>query len=449
MVKRNKIHFFLFILLALFICIGPYYFANYKPTEITLEENTDSLKWKGVISFWDYPRLDKKTGGQYNWIREKIKSFEKKHPGVYIDFHPIDWEKGSIKLENALKLGSPPDIIPVGSDYSIIASGILEPLNIHLSTEEIKDFDEVAIKTVTFNGEILAVPWMMTTYTLILNLDMFKERGVEPPVDGIWTYEEFIEKLQRLTFDSKGRGKIDHYGFNSFIKEGYYNTWGIILSDGGRIIDNQLNYVFNDKAAYSGVGKLLDMKHKYAVVHPAFGENTSNQAWTSFYRDQNVAVIPTGTWAFNVLDRLKQEGKGFEYDVALFPIGELGKPVTMSNSIGSYGIAKQEDKEKLQMCVELLKYIVTEENQSQLDRLGVFPVKKSVGNIYANNSKMSTIYESLKNTVIIPPHPYWNEIDEAIQKQLQQGLLGKKDLNQILQDAEDNVTSLIQLKSRH
>jgi len=100
---------------------------------------------------------------------------------------------------------------------------------------------------------------MMTTYGMMLNTDLFQERGVELPTDGMWTYEEFVEKLQTLTYDAKGRGKTTHFGFNSFIYPQYYNIWGIILSDGAEIFNDKMEYTFNDERAKSGVQKVIDI----------------------------------------------------------------------------------------------------------------------------------------------------------------------------------------------
>ncbi|KAB3533520.1 ABC transporter substrate-binding protein [Alkaliphilus serpentinus] len=447
--RKLQIKFLLFILLFIFIILGPFYFFRNRPLEVDFNESQEETYWRGIISLWDYPRLDRLTGTQYRWIREKINSFERKYPGVYIDLTPIDWEKGPVQLETALKLGNPPDILPVGSDYTIIASGKLEALDQYMTVDEIRSFRQEAIRAVTYNGKILAMPWMMNTYGLLLNLDIFQQRGVEPPKEGIWTYEEFVEKLQLLTFDSKGGDQIDYYGFNSFVSPGYYNLWGIFLSDGATVINEELAYVFNGDLAISGLNKVMDLKYQYHVTHPAFGENTSNQVWESFYKDQRVAVIPSGTWALNVLENLRNSGNGFSYGVALFPTGALGKPVSMSNTFGSYGISHQEEEEKLKMCVAFLKHLVEDDHQQQLYRLGVFPVKSSVGNIYMGDPMMSMLYTSLENTIIIPPHPYWKDIDAALQKEIHQGLLGKKNVPQLLKDAEDNIKALINLKMRN
>src|SRR5690606_34195515 len=144
---------------------------------------------------------------------------------------------------------------------------------------------------------------------------------------------------------------------------------------------------------------------------------------TNFYKDKNIAAYPVGTWALNVLDGLQKEGTGFNYGIAKFPTGKLGKPITLSNMIGSYGMTKQEDRAKAEMIVKFLKFLVKDEYQQELDRLGVFPVRKSIGNIYTDNPNMTIIYEELENADIIFDHPYWKEIDEILQREIQQGVL--------------------------
>ncbi len=445
-IKRNSIFV---LLLTFFIALGPYYLMFHRPGGINYIKTRPQSEWTGVITLWDYPRLDQVTGSGSSWINGKIRQFEKENPGVFIKLEPLTWERGTIKLDSAIKTGNLPDIGPIGSDYSFLSKGILEPLDQYFSKGELEAFHENAIKAVAYEGRLWAVPWMMTTYTMILNLDIFRERGVEPPVDGNWTYQEFIDKLQQLTYDSKGRGKMDHYGLNGFIQPGYYNLWGIILSDGASLVDKQGNYSFNDSEAISGVEKLLDLKHNLKVTHPKLGENSANEAWTTFYKDQNVAVFPTGTWAINVLEGLQNQGTGFEFAVVNYPVGELGRPIVLSNSVGSYGVFKQEDPKKLEMIVKFLKFLVQDQYQMELKRLGVFPVKKAVGNIYQDNKHMSFIYESLAYTEIIPPHPDWREIDEVLQRQLQQGIVNNSDAKSILTEVEARVETYIKIKDKY
>ncbi|QXM06477.1 ABC transporter substrate-binding protein [Crassaminicella indica] len=430
--------FFLCLLLCAFIIFGPFYFIMKKDLN-NIEKKEESFK--GVITLWDYPHLDIKTGRRYSWILSKIKKFEKENPGVYIDLKPINVASGPIEIETAIKMKNYPDIAPVGADYSIIQKNVLEPVDEYLSRKELDDYKPQALAAVQADGKIWGFPCMMSTYTLFLNLDLFREEGVNPPKNGNWTYDEFVEALKKLTKDKDGDGNIDTYGFNAFIGANDYNIWGILLSDGAKIFDKKLKYQFYGEKAASGLRKLVDLKLKFKVTPEYFGENSEKEAWESFYKEKKVAVYPTGTWAVNHLYKLKNQGKGFEFDVASYPVGDRGESIAICKNTSAYGIFKQEDKKKLKMCVKFLKFITDEKFQKELDTLGVFPVKKSAGQIYKNDRIMSKIENWLENSKNIKTPNTWTAIEGIIQSQIRQVLLGNKSVEEALKDAKSKVSS--------
>lgn len=429
-------------LLSLFVIAAPIYLYIFRPKPLDFQMERVETPWTGIITLWDVPRFDQKKGTNFGWMHEKISLFEKKYPGVYIEFTPMP-EKGEEKLEAARGSGQLPDIIPIGRDNSIITKNILEPLNDYFTIDEINKFNPSILNAVKYNDQVFAVPWMINTYTMILNLEIFRERGVAPPEEGKWTYEEFVEKLQLLTFDSRGRERADHFGFNGFIDVGYFNMWGIILSDGAEIFDSKGNYTFNDEKAISGVQKLIDLKQNYKVTPSDFGEKGSSQAWTSFYKEQNIAVFPVGTWGINAIDRLNTQGVGFEYTIASFPIGDLGEPIMMSSEIGAFGIRKQEDLDKVKMCVEFLKFLSDDIYQGELHRLGAFPVKNNISNIYEGKIEMGRIQEHLQYVRLFKPHSYSKEIDQVLQAEILLGVLGQKSAEDVVRDADIKIKEII------
>ncbi|QZY56022.1 extracellular solute-binding protein [Crassaminicella profunda] len=448
--KKRKVGFgtfFLCLLLCAFIIFGPFYLiGKKKPKNI---EGKKEEAFKGVIILWDYPHLDTKSGTRYGWMLNKIKKFEKDHPGVYIELKSLNLKSGPFKIETAIQTKTYPDIAPVATDYSIIHQNVLEPVDKYLSKKELADYKPQALSAVQVDGKVWGFPCMMTTYTMLLNLDLFHEKGVTPPKDGKWTYDEFVKSLKKLTYDEDGDEKIDVYGFHSFIGVNDYNTWGILLSDGAKIFDKKnTHYEFNNKKAVSGLNKLVNLKLKYKVTPDDFGENSEKESWERFYKEKKVAVYPTGTWAVNALNKLKSKGEGFEFDVANYPIGNVGEPVAICKNTSAYGIFKQEDKKKLKMCVEFLKFITQEKFQEELNRLGTFPVKKSVGEIYKNDPYMSKIEKSLVYTKNIPNHPHWLAIEDIIQSQIRQVLLHNKSVEDALKDAEKKIASYNQIAEK-
>ena len=395
----------------------------------------------GVIRIWDYPRLNINTGSRYGWIQDKIKKFEKRNPGVYIEFTPIDWKTGPSKIEEGLRTGELPDIVPIGNDFSYIDK--LEALDDYFTEDELDRFKSQAIRSVNYEGKMIGVPFMMTTYAVYLNIDLFNEKGVSPPVDGKWTYDEFVDTLKKLTYDSDYDGIIDKYGFVSFVEPNYYNLWGIILSDGAEIFSSRKNtYSFDSEKAISGVQKIVDLKYKYEVTPEFFGMVGESECWEMFYKDRKVAVYPTGSWAVNVLQKLLESGEGFNFDVAYYPIGDKKIPTALSNGVASFGVFKQEDAKKSKMCVKFLKYLTEDSNQKTLEDLGVFTIKRGITDMYINNPKMKRIEESLSYTYVVPKNELWKKIDDILQKEIREAIIGEKSSRKAVEDSKKQVEQL-------
>ena len=173
----------------------------------------------------------------------------------------------------------------------------MEPTDSYYSKEELKDFYKTALDAVTYDNHIWGFPMFMTTYAMFLNLDIFKEKGVEPPFEGIWTWDEFVDKLVKLTYDKKSESKTDIYGFHSFVKEGYYELWGILTSDGASIFSDDLTeFTLDCPEGVSGLEKLCDLAKKHKVTPPEFGEEDPYNAWSAFAEEQRIAVFSAGAW---------------------------------------------------------------------------------------------------------------------------------------------------------
>ena len=418
---RNNKRIIIAILLIAFIIFWSIYIYYNDVDSLTEKEEE---KFTGVIKLWDYPRLNVETGSRYNWIQGKIKSFEKKNPGVYIEFKPLDWESGPHMISESIEKGDNPDIIPISYDFHDFE--LLYPLDEFFTEKELGEFRFETIKSVTYNDSIVGVPFAMTTYTMYLNLDLFNERGVSPHIDGNWTYEEFVDILSALTYDSDDDDIIDHFGFISFIEPNYYNLWGIILSDGADIVDKSGKYDFKDEKAISGLQKIVDLKYKYRVTPEYFGIIGERECWDMFSKEKKIAVYPTGTWAVKILKKLQEEGNGFSFDVANFPIGDLKIPVTLSSGVAAFGILQSEDVKKMEMCMEFLKYLTNDSTQRTLEHLGMFTVKKGIDDMYITEPMMKKIEKTIYYTKVIPKGSKWKDIDIIMQEEVRNAILGEK-----------------------
>lgn len=399
--------------------------------------------YKGTITVWDGPRWADKTQNQYYWLEAKKALFEKKHPGVKIEIVKTPWNEMSQKLSVAVAGRAWPDICSVdmgkgGVDRNLVQQGVIEPLDSYFSKAEMTDFYPNALSSYQSGGKLYGIPTSMTVHALLLNLDIFKAKGVTPPKNGKWTYDEFVAKMKALT-----GGKV--YGFTSYILPGYYESWPFLLMDGGYPLSKDgKKYTFDSPEAISGLQKLIDLKTKYKVAPQDMGGADVGGTWKAWASSQQrtIAVEPWATWAVASAQTAKWKTN---FMVAEYPTGKLGKSVTVSG-VGGWVMFKQSDNQKKQMTVEFMKSLSNTTAQYETaQNYGVFPARISTVELhpYAKNPQMAQAQKLTKNAVLLPVDPNWTRIDEAIQRQLQLALNGEKTAAEALKDARTQVESII------
>ncbi|GFN34358.1 ABC transporter substrate-binding protein [Tepidimicrobium xylanilyticum] len=407
---------------------------------ITLEEVKEK-PYKGIIRIWDKPWDSITKGNHQEWLREKIRTFERRNPGVYIELTTIDKDSLNSSLsDNNISLADIPDIVPVNPNFRDF--NILEPLDEYFTKEEVEQFKHQVLKSVKYNDSLVAVPIGVSTYVMYINLDKFNERGVSPPTNGNWTYEEFVDVLKKLTYDSDNDGITDEYGFIADIGNTYH-IWGIILSDGSELFNRKrIEYNFYGEKAIRGLEKVIDLKEKYRVVPDYFGIINEKDVWELFYKDQKIAIAINGAWASKYLDQLYGNGEGFNFDIANYPTGNKELPIVLSDQVISYGVIKKEDPKKTEMCVKFLKFLTNEFNQRSLEKLGLFTVNRGIKDMYMDNIKMKRIEESMVYTEYIPFMDNWEDIIAIVQEEIRNAILGKKASYEAIEDAKIEIDKI-------
>ncbi|MGB7605198.1 MAG: extracellular solute-binding protein [Lutisporaceae bacterium] len=436
MILKRAFTLFLCFFMIILIFMGPVLLHRYR---VDYNKSYDDMKaeihWRGVITVWDYPRLNTTNGTKLSWISSKIKQFEKLHPGVYIDFKELDVASGATLLKAAANTGAYPDVAPIGSDFYFMYEGMLENLNPYITEAEKSDFIPSALESATYKGSLYGLPWMMTGYTLLLNTQLFNERNVPIPENGNWTYEQFVEALKQLTYNANKKKGADVFGFNSYVQAGSYNLYGFLMSDGAEVVSRDLDeYTFYGPQAVSGLQRLWELKHIYKVTPPQFGEMTSSEAWASFVNGK-VAVYPANSWTIPYLRNLSTGS--FEFTVANYPTGKEEVPVSIGESVCSFGVFKQKDENKRKMCIEFVKFLTAAEAQEELKKYGYFPVHKSGQELYLNDKEMSIVQKSLCYVEPIPRVKNWEQIDLILQSRVKAAINDELSSEKALEEAKE------------
>nr|WP_217589445.1 extracellular solute-binding protein [Lentibacillus saliphilus] len=415
-------------------------------------------EWTGKITIWDGPRWAEEgddsgedgEGNKYFWLEEKIKEFEESHEGVEIELVQVPWAEMPDKLGVSIAGKSWPDIAPVdisGSAVSIehIEQGVIESVDEFFTDDEMNDFYENAREAYTFDGELYGIPNSITVHSMLLNLDLFEEAGVEPPENGEWTWNEFADAAEKLTFDRDGDGEIDVYGFSTYILPGYYEAWPFFYINGGQPLSDDLSeFTFDDPAAVEAIQQLADIKlEKEAAPVSMGGADVGGtfQAWAS-EEQRTVAMEPWATWAITSA----QTAYPTNFMVANYPTGESGEPVTIGG-VGGWTMFHQDNDAKKEVVAEFMKHISSAEEQYVMSKeYGIFPALKSAADKdpFADNPEMARAQEMSSQVVMLPRHPEWKKIDEVIQRELQLVFNGEKTAKDAMDAAKAGVQDLLE-----
>ncbi|MUK89012.1 extracellular solute-binding protein [Ornithinibacillus sp. L9] len=415
-------------------------------------------EWTGKITIWDGPRWAQEgddsgedgEGNKYFWLEEKIEEFEAEHEGVEIELVQVPWAELPDKLGVNIAGQSWPDIAPVdisGSAVSIehIEQGVIESVDEFFTEEELADFYDNALEAYTHEDKLYGVPNSITVHSMLLNLDLFEEAGVTPPENGEWTWEEFVDAAEQLTFDRDGDGETDVYGFSTYILEGYYEAWPFFYINGGQPLSDDLSeFTFDDPEAIEAIQQLADLKLEKEVAPVSMGGadvGGTFQAWAN-EEQRTVAMQPWATWAITAA----QTSYPTNFMVANYPTGSTGEPVTLGG-VGGWTMFHQEDEGKKAVVAEFIKHISSTDEQYRMSKeYGVFPALISAAEMdpYADNPEMARALEMSEQVVMLPRHTEWKKIDEVIQRELQLVFNGEKTAAEAMEAAKPEVESLLE-----
>jgi len=414
----------LFFVMLFFSCRS----KEEKPPEINIQ-NYPQI----TIDFWDFER-DKATE---TWLQNAFRSYETNNPGVKIRYKNLKYDKGFEELDRVVISGTPPDIAGNALKFFYVEHNFIEPLNSFLKQEEIDDFYGPALGACRYKGKIYALPWYTTAYIMFLNLNLFEERKVEPPQNGKWSFDEFIEKISNLTFDRNGDEQTDVYGIGYNFQVHDFTPWGFIYSEGARILDKDTETcIINSAEAIRGVMRLVEMQSIYKVTLPTPTELNLKDVWESFIYQRNTAVTCEPCWYVNILNTYNEELKGnnkkfkkekqldkiiplLNFSVATFPTGSSGIIQLASAGVGNFILFKQTDSYKREKCINLIKFIISPEKQREaLPLTGLSPSRKSAGFLYNDDPIMSPIQQYIPYALPSPLHPDWEKIDAIVNGEL-------------------------------
>lgn len=225
------------------------------------------------------------------WENDIIPAFEKSHPGITVEYAPVDTNDYNAAIQSQIEGGAGPDLImcrPFDVNRSWIEQGYFDPLT---DLEAIGSFPESALTAWEGDdGSPYCVPVASVLAGFYYNKAIFKELGLDVPT----TQDEFIDVLDAIKAD------------------GTYTPLALGTADGWQLAYNMLyqigpNYWRGEEGRLGlidGTKKLTDpdfvegftVFDQFRDYLPNGYEAISYEDMTQLFNLGKAAILPDGSW---------------------------------------------------------------------------------------------------------------------------------------------------------
>ncbi len=376
-------------------------------------------------------------------IRQLIDEFNSSHPDIHVeDVFAGSNDKVLQKLTVALQGGEAPDITyQYGSSLPQLAQapGIIDLTDVVAdSAWNWDDFVEGARTAATFDGRVLGVPALIDNLAIIYNKDLFDAAGVDYPTAD-WTWDDFRTAAKALTDPAKKQ-----FGFAFPASADEDTVWhydAMLWEAGGDILtpDNSAA-AFNSPAGLQALTTLRDM----SVTDGSVYNDLQNAKIDDLFNSGKIGMVISGPWALPGYPDIN-------YGTEIMPSYDGSNHQTIAGP--DMWIAFDNGEARKAGTLEFLQWFTAQEQVLKDSMLtGHLPTRTSVlsdpgfADFGTKFPGVDTFAENLANVVkarpVLATYP---QISEAMGQMVVAVMLGDKEPQQALDDAEQAVNDALAL----
>ena len=340
------------------------------------------------ITLWTYPIGE---WGNAETVDSLIQDFNKEYPGINVTVEYLDYTNGDDQVNTAIEGGQAPDLIMEGPERLVAnwgAKGLMVDLSDILDdTDKSEIYESVLSACVNKEGATYEYPLCMTAHCMAINKTVFEEADAMQYVDAenhTWTTDDFFKAMDAVyahTGQTVGAVYCSGQGGDQGTRALINNLYGGTFTDA-----DHTKYTADSAENVKAIQALVDSKaigfdasiaggdeinlFRQGVLNVAFCWNIAQQANS----DNNAAGLTND---------------GDEIFPMAFPT-ESGDP-KLCGGIWGFGIFDNGDEAKIKAAKTFIEFIAADPSQVKDSVLAstYFPVRTSVGDIYAGNEVMS------------------------------------------------------------
>ncbi|MGH2353473.1 MAG: extracellular solute-binding protein, partial [Chloroflexota bacterium] len=373
--------------------------------------------------------------------------FRAKHPQLEVvqETTSAGGETYFAKLQALIASDSAPDMFIIrDSDLPFFLTRNLalnlEPF-VKRDKYDLSDFPKGAIDSYRYKGGLYGLPDNITSIGFFVNVDLFKQVGVEPPpvqpdLKG-WTFDTFLQRMQQFA----ARVKTDPPTFGITPSYGLQGMLAWVRSNGGDLLTKDgAATALDSAAAMEALQFLADLRHRHNVAptpEQMKGTNANN-----LFQEGRLAIHEACVCQ---VARFRQNAQ-FTWDAGFRPAGQAG----LVDHLYAYPQLLSASSKNKEVAWAALKWfedegmtILTQEGALQGTKMDahqrqffVDPEKPP-----PHEELWVTSVERFGRTP--PATTNWNEVDQALGKELAPLWTGERTARDAVQAIKQTVDPLV------
>jgi multiple sugar transport system substrate-binding protein len=364
-------------------------------------------------------------------VESLVAEYERINPDIDIDLVDLTWSEGHEKIVVAFGANASPDVVELGSDWiaEFAKKGVLADLTAYFdSAGHLLTMWEPA----TIDGRVFAVPWLLGTRALFVNLDLLSKAGIsEDRAPANWS--ELLEWTRRIT----ALGPPD-YGFGSNSPERhrlYKKFLPFLWSNGGEVI------------SFDGFSCLLDQPQAiealefYTALSDA-GLMETQQALDDRFLAGELGFVMTGDW---LLRRIANQPPPFRIAASTIP-----PPISGGQSISFAGgeyLAISARSPHVSEALRFVDFLVSADADLRFARAAGSPTPSNSAAadsmLKSADSLEAAFLTQIRTARTSPPHERWVYIEEALERAVEEAILHKSSPEAALRKATTEIDEIL------
>jgi multiple sugar transport system substrate-binding protein len=373
-----------------------------------------------------------------NYIDEleaTIAAFEAEHPSINVEYETLAFGDYFTKLQTVVAAGQAPDAFELNYENFVTYAerGALYDLTPLLSADGSFDpaiYNQTALAAFTHDGKQYGLVESFSNVVLFYNKDLFDAAGVAYPTAD-WTWEDELAAAQKLT----GNGV-----WGTFAPIQFWEFYKTIAQNGGSILSEDKTAVTIDSP--ENVETLTWMIDKIAThkVTPS-DIDMAGQSSEDLFKAGKIAMLRTGIWLLGDF----VENADFNWDIALEP-GKTQK----AHHFFANGVALAANSDHPQEAYEWIKFLTSAKPAVEIRIAAGWELPALTDPTYIQGyldqpqpESREVVFEALDSAVVPPVIGNWNQLTDAVGKELEAAKLGQKTPEQALKDAKTAIEGIL------